>query len=79
MMWKQTNPGKCGEKDNYDENHDFSDELHCGEYHEDIDYEKEKQVQSSIREYLLDNGAYQTEGIGKKILVKTRIGFKFFR
>ena len=81
MMFRGKKVPTCGEPETDDgfEDHEYSDDLDCEEFHQEPDYEYEKQVQSDIRNYLLDNGAYQTEGVGKKVLTKSRLGFKYVR
>ena len=64
--------------EDFDDYHDI-EELDCGKWHGRIDYVFEQKVQFQIRDYLLENGAYQIEGIGKKMLVLTRLGYKYFR
>ena len=81
MMFRGKKVQRCGEPETDDgfEDHEYSDDLDCEEFHQEPDYELEKQVQSDIRNYLLDNGAYQTEGVGKKVLTKSRLGFRYVR
>ena len=70
------------ERENLNENGEPKDCCLPGEEdkcQDHFDYEYEKKIQLQIREYLLNNGANQTEGVGVPTLSQTKLGLIYVR
>ena len=70
------------ERENLNENGEPKDCCLPGEEdkcEDHFDYEYEKKIQLQIREYLLNNGATQTEGVGVPTLSQTKLGLIYVR